>query len=41
MLGQIIKPDHFREIIIYVINDECTVCGSCADVCPVDWIFTG
>jgi ferredoxin len=25
----------------YVISDECTMCGSCAEVCPVEAISEG
>ena len=28
-------------IMAYVINNECTSCGSCVDECPVDSISQG
>jgi len=30
-----------EEEMAYVITDECTACGSCADSCPVDAIAEG
>lgn len=30
-----------RFIMAYVINDDCTACGSCIDECPVDAIAEG
>lgn len=40
----IFAPQFFKLkliIMAYIINDECTACGSCIDECPVDAISEG
>ncbi len=36
----IIKTLKLKEMT-YIINDDCTACGSCIDECPVDAISEG
>ncbi len=34
------KPKKTKEMA-YIINEDCTACGSCIDECPVDAISEG